>query len=66
MTMTENARRPAADAGARAVENYRGVRIGRALATDVVVDHNGVRLGRVTAHGDVINNLGVRIGRACS
>jgi hypothetical protein len=60
--MDENSGR-ATTAGPDEVENFRGVRIGRALASGAVINHRGIHTGQVIASRDVINHEGVRIGR---
>jgi hypothetical protein len=63
MTITDETSGRATAVGADEVENHRGVRIGRALASGVVIDHRGIHIGQITADGDVVDHGGVRIGR---
>ena len=63
MTIIDETSGRATTAGPDEVENFRGVRIGRALASGAVVNHRGIHIGQVTAGGDVIDHEGVRIGR---
>jgi hypothetical protein len=45
------------------VENYRGVVIGRVLASGAVIDHRGIHIGQRSRDGDVVDHGGVQIGR---
>jgi type V secretory pathway adhesin AidA len=63
MTVRDENSGQATTAGPDEVENFRGVRIGRALASGAVINHRGIHIGQVIASGDVINHEGVRIGR---
>ena len=64
MTMINETSVQATTMGADEVENYRGVVIGRVLASGVVVDHRGMHIGQVTVNGDVVDHGGMRIGRS--
>jgi len=63
MTIIDETSVQATTVGADEVENYRGVVIGRVLASGVVIDRRGIRIGQVTVDGDVVDHCGVRIGR---
>ena len=63
MTITDETSGQATTVGADEVENHRGVRIGRALASGTVIDLRGIPIGQVTADGGVVDHGGVRIGR---
>jgi hypothetical protein len=63
MVATDETAGQATTTGPDEVENFRGVRIGQALASGVVIDHRGIHIGQATASGDVIDHEGVRIGR---
>jgi len=63
MTVRDENSGQATTAGPDEVENFRGVRIGRAHASGAVINHRGIHIGQVIARGDVINHEGVRIGR---
>jgi hypothetical protein len=63
MTVIDETSGQATTTGPDEVENFRGVRIGRALASGAVINHRGIHTGQVIASRDVINHEGVRIGR---
>jgi type V secretory pathway adhesin AidA len=63
MTVMDENSGQATTASPDEVENFRGVRIGRALASGAVINHRGIHIGQVIASGDVINHEGVRIAR---
>jgi hypothetical protein len=63
MTVIDETSGQATTTGPGEVENFRGVRIGRALTSGAVIDHRGIHIGQVTTGGDVIDHEGVRIGR---
>ena len=63
MTVIDETSGQATTTGPDEVENFRGVWIGRPLASGAVIDHRGIHIGQVTAGGDVIDHEGVLIGR---
>jgi hypothetical protein len=63
MTVTDRTSGQATTAGPDEVEDFRGVRTGRALTSGAVINHRGIHIGQVTTDGDVIDHEGVRIGR---
>jgi hypothetical protein len=63
MTVIDETSGQATTTGPDEVENFRGVRIGRALASGAVINHRGIHIGQVATSGDVIDHKGVRIAR---